>query len=102
MIYCIAEFKAKPGRVDELYNNLKALESDTHKEKGCVQYLVMKRVPNKFATGKSGGIIFNEIWMSEEDFNLHNESKHVQDFFQKNCVDENGACAEFNVVTYER
>lgn len=99
-IYCIAEFKAKEGREDELFNALQALEEETHLEEGCIMYTVMRKVENKYATGEHYGIIFNEIWESEETFNKHNESKHVQDFFQKECLDNKGSAEKWNVNTF--
>lgn len=99
-LYCLAEFKAKEGREDELFNALQALEEETHKEKGCIMYTVMKKVPNEFATGTHYGIVFNEIWETEEDFNNHNRSKHIQDFFQENCLNENGPAELWNVNVF--
>lgn len=36
VVYCTAEFRAKAGREDELFNKLQALEELTHKEDGCI------------------------------------------------------------------
>lgn len=99
-LYCIAEFKAKEGREDELFNALQALEEETHQEDGCIMYKVMRKCENECATGDHKGIIFNEIWESDETFIRHNNSKHIQDFFQKECLDENGSALEWNVNTF--
>lgn len=103
-VYCTAFFKAKEGREDELFNALQALEEETHKEKGCIQYRVMKCIENPFSEGEFGkeyNILFNEIWKTEEDFNNHNQSKHIGDFFQKECLDETGSAESWNVNLFQ-
>ena len=103
MVYCIAEFKAKEGRRDKLIKALKALEEETEKEKGCVQYLVTERVESQFATGRSvGDIAFNEIWETLEDFENHNKSNHIINFFEKECLQAEGSVKCWNVKLYER
>jgi len=101
MVYCIAEFKAKEGREQELFQALKALENKTHKEKGCIQYLVQRKIPNEYARGGHYGIIFNEIWETEEDFNNHNEAEHIQRFFQKECLSKDGSAECWNVNLFK-
>ena len=100
VVYCTAEFRAKVGREDELFNKLQALEEITHKEDGCIQYKVMKKFDHKYAGGNHGGILFNEIWASEEDFEKHCENKHIVDFFQNECIDENGSVSKWNVNVF--
>lgn len=100
-LYCTAEFKAKKGREGELFNALQALEEETHKEDGCIFYKVMKKVDNECATGEHMGILFNEIWESHETFIKHNKSQHIQDFFQKECLSENGSAEKWNVNVFE-
>ncbi len=104
MVYCTAFFKAKDGREDELFNALQGLEKETRAEKGCIQYKVMKCIENACSEGEFGkeyNILFNEIWETEEDFNIHNASKHVGDFFQKECLDGNGSAESWNVNLFE-
>lgn len=100
VLYCIAEFTPKEGREEELFIKLMALEEETHKEKGCIQYTVMKKFDHKYANGEHGGILFNEIWASEEDFENHCENKHIVDFFQNECIDENGSALKWNVNVF--
>ena len=100
VLYCTAEFTPKEGREEELFNKLKALEEETHKEKGCIQYIVMKKFDHKYGAGTHGGILFNEIWASEEDFENHCENKHIVDFFQNECIDENGSASSWNVNVF--
>jgi len=103
-VYCTAFFKAKNGREEELFNILKGLEEETHKEKGCIQYKVMKCIENKFAEsefGKEYTILFNEIWETEEDFNNHNESAHITDFFTEQCLKETGSAEKWSVNLFK-
>ncbi len=101
MIYCTAEFKAKKGKEDELFQTLKALEIPTHKESGCIQYKVMKKLPNKFAEGVHHGILFNEIWESLEAFEEHCQMPYIVEFFEKECLNENGLVEKYNVNIFE-
>jgi quinol monooxygenase YgiN len=101
MVYCIAEFKAKEGREDELFGILQGLEEETHKEKGCIQYKVMRKITNEFAGGESKGIIFNEIWETVEDFNVHNKADHITEFFTEQCLKETGSAESWNVNLFE-
>lgn len=101
MIYCTAEFQAKPGKEEELFAVLKALEIPTHKEKGCIQYKVMRKKENPFATGIHYGILFNEIWESVEIFEKHCNMPYITQFFEKECLSENGLVEKFNVNIFE-
>ena len=101
MVYCIAEFKAKEGREQELFDALQGLEKETRVEKGCIMYKVMKKINNECAGGDHKGIIFNEIWETQEDFIVHNNAPHIGEFFQKECLDENGSAESWNVNLFE-
>jgi quinol monooxygenase YgiN len=101
MVYCIAEFEAKEGREEDLFSALQGLEEETHKEKGCVFYKVMRKIENEFAGGEALGIIVNETWESAKDFSTHNQNKHIGDFFQKECLDPNGSAKNWNVNLFE-
>lgn len=96
-VYCLASFKAKENREDELFNALKTLEETTHKEKGCIMYKVMLKMKNENATGEHYPILFNEIWECEEDFNNHNKAEHIQEFFEKECLSKNGSALSWNI-----
>jgi len=100
-LYCTAEFKAKVGREEELFSALQALEKETHQEEGCEFYKVMKKVDNECATGVHMGILFNEIWSCHETFIKHNKSKHIQDFFEKECLNKNGSAEKWNVNVFQ-
>ncbi len=101
MIYCTAEFKAKEGKEKELFEVLKALEIPTHKEEGCIQYKVMKKIPNKFAEGEHYGILFNEIWESVEIFEKHCQMPYIVEFFEKECLSKDGLVEKYNVNIFE-
>lgn len=99
-IFCIAQFMPKKGREEELFKKLKALEPETHKEEGCIQYTVTKHIPSPFADGESYPIVFNEIWQDMEAFETHCQRNEIQNFFQNECLSEDGAAAKWNVCTY--
>ena len=99
-IYCIASFKAKDGKEQELFEVLRSLEPQTTREDGCIQYIVTKHIPNDYATGTSFPIVFNEIWASKEDFEAHCNKPYITNFFESQCVNENGLVADFNVCVY--
>ncbi|RXJ58036.1 putative quinol monooxygenase [Candidatus Marinarcus aquaticus] len=99
-IYCIASFKPKKGKFNELFRTLQALEPQTQREDGCIQYLVTKHISHPNAQGESFPIVFNEIWASKEDFEAHCAKEYITTFFQKECIDENGLVEAFNVCTY--
>ena len=48
-IYCIAMFQPKAGKTDELFKILQALEPNSQREDGCIQYLVTRHIENDFA-----------------------------------------------------
>ena len=99
-IYCIASFKVKEGKEQELLEVLKALEPNTTREDGCIQYIVTKHIEHPNAMGKSFPIVFNEIWESKEAFELHCNKPYIANFFQTHCVDEDGFVEDFNVCVY--
>lgn len=101
MIYCTAEFKAKEGKENELFEVLKALEEPTHKEEGCIQYKVMRKIENPFATGEHYGILFNEAWESIEIFEKHCQMPYIVNFFEKECLSEDGLVEKWNVNIFE-
>jgi len=101
-VYCIAEFTAKDGREQELYDKLNSLEAETHLENGCIMYSVMQQINNEYAKGTGHKIIMNEIWRDESSFNKHNNKDHILKFFNAECVDENGSCKDYNVRLFKK
>ena len=100
-VYCTAEFQAKVGREEELFNALQALEEPTREEKGCVQYKVMRKIANEFAKGEHYGILMNEIWISVEAFEKHCKKPYVVEFFESQCVSQDGSAQIWNVNLFE-
>lgn len=99
-LYCIASFEPKEGKFEELFSTLQALEPNTLREDGCLQYIVTRHTENPFAQGESYPIVFNEIWESVEAFESHCQREEITSFFERHCVDEAGLVAKFNVAVY--
>ncbi len=99
-VYCIASFKPKEGKQVELYEVLRALEPQTLREDGCIQYIVTKHFEHKNAMGSSFPLVFNEIWRSKEAFEAHCEKPYIKAFFEKHCLDEKGLVEDYNVCVY--
>lgn len=100
ILYCIAQFRPKEGRMEELFQKLKSLEPNTLREEGCISYRVTKQIKNKFADGISMPIVFNEAWSSVEDFERHCQREEIVRFFKEECLNEHGLVAEHNVTAY--
>jgi quinol monooxygenase YgiN len=100
ILYCLAQFTAKKGKSNELFILLKALEADTLREDGCLSYRVTKQIKNTFAEGTSMPIVFNESWSDVESFEKHCIRKEIVDFFEKECLSENGLVQAYNVCVY--
>ncbi|MEI6897090.1 MAG: antibiotic biosynthesis monooxygenase [Psychromonas sp.] len=99
-IYCVAMFKAKPGKEDALFNVLQALEPNSQREDGCLQYIVTRQIKSSFAEGSSLPLVFNEIWENNQAFETHCQREEIVDFFETQCVAENGLVEDFNVCIY--
>jgi len=99
-LYCTAQFTPKEGMFDALFARLKALEPDTLREDGCIAYRVTRHVDNPFAPGESMPIVFHEIWESVEAFEKHCQRDAIVEFFESECLDENGMVAAYNVTVY--
>ena len=100
ILYCIAQFTPKEGKMDELFEILKALEPDTLREEGCLRYRVTKQITNSFAEGISMPIVFNEAWATVEDFERHCQRDGIVAFFEKECLSEDGLVEAYNVTAY--
>jgi quinol monooxygenase YgiN len=99
-IYCIAQFKPRPGKDAELFRVLQALEPDTLREDGCIQYVVTRQVASPFAEGKSFPIVFNEIWEDRYAFEAHCARKGIVAFFETHCAAPDGLVEDYNVCIY--
>jgi len=45
-------------------------------------------------------IVFNEAWATVEDFERHCQSKVIVDFFERECLSEDGLVESYNVTAY--
>jgi len=83
-VYCVAEFKAKAGKEQELFEALMALEPWTYREDGCIQYTVTRQVHSEFATGGSEyDVILLEKFINKNAFEWHNSQSYIKSFFNK-------------------
>lgn len=99
-IYCIAQFKPRAGRHDELFAALQGLESNTRREDGCIQYIVTRHIPSPFAGGESFPIVFHEIFADKAAFEAHCQRREIKKFFATHCEAKTGAVEAFNVCVY--
>lgn len=99
-IFCTAQFLPKAGREPEVFAILQALEPNSRREDGCIQYTVTRRIANPFAEGDSYPIAFHEIWSTREAFEAHCQRKEIVEFFETNCVAEDGPVEKWNVCVY--
>ena len=99
-IYCLAQFKPKPGKEAELFRLLQSLEPDTLREDGCIQYVVTRHVHSPFAEGKSFPIVFNEIWEDRYAFEAHCARRAIVSFFETECLSPEGMVEDYNVCIY--
>ncbi len=99
-VYCTAQFQPKAGKEAEVFALLQALEPNAHREDGCILYTVTRHIPSPFAEGDSYSIAFHEIWADMETFEAHCQRKQIQEFFETNCVAEEGPVEKWNVCIY--
>ncbi len=99
-VYCIAQFLPKPGQEQALFQVLQALEPNTLREDGCLQYRVTRHIASPFAEGESFPIVFNEIWQDMAAFEAHCQRAEIKAFFERYCLAEDGLAAKWNVCVY--
>ncbi|QOR39782.1 antibiotic biosynthesis monooxygenase [Billgrantia diversa] len=99
-IYCIANFKPKPGREDALFKALQALEPNAHREDGCLQYTVTRHIDHPNAQGASYPIVFHEIWANREAFEAHCNRREIKEFFATHVESPEGDVQHANVCVY--
>lgn len=100
-LYCIAEFKARDNKIEELYDTLKWLENNTHKEEGCILYEATKQINNQYATWKSEyDCTFIEKWENLEIFEKHCNMEYITSFLNKECLNDNWLVEKYNVRVF--
>lgn len=99
-VYVLAQFKPKEGKEAELFEVLKALEPDSYREEGCIQYMLTRQIDHPSATNNEYTIVFNEIWEDAECWSAHGRRKQIQHFFETQVQAETGLVADAIVTAY--
>ena len=73
----VATLKAKPGREQDLFQELHALLAPTHVEEGCIRYEMHQSEENP------GNFVFTETWSSRPLWENHMNSPHLKAFSAK-------------------
>jgi quinol monooxygenase YgiN len=74
-VVCVAEFRAKEGKTEELLDALHRLMGPTHKEAGCIRYELNQRVDDP------RWITFIEKWKDRKIFDEHCAMPYITDYF---------------------
>ncbi|MCR9910577.1 antibiotic biosynthesis monooxygenase [Vibrio campbellii] len=99
-VYVLAQFKPKEGKEAELFEVLKALEPDSYREEGCIQYMLTRQIDHPSATRNGYPIVFNEIWEDVESWSAHGRRKQIQQFFEKQVKADSGLVEDAIVTAY--
>jgi quinol monooxygenase YgiN len=91
-VVCVAEFRAKADKIDELIAALHVLMEPTHKEPGCIRYELNQRVDNP------RWITFIEKWKDKRAFEQHCAMGYITHYF--NDV-RPGLVEDFEVKLYD-
>jgi len=73
----IAKIEAKPEKLDEVKSAVLKLLEPTRKERGCIQYDLHQD------NEKTEVFIFVENWESQELWDAHMQSSHLQGFIKE-------------------
>lgn len=74
-VVCVAEFRAKYGKTDELIAAMHELMRPTHKEPGCIRYELNQR------TDDLRWITYIEKWKDKTAFDEHCAMPYITHFF---------------------
>lgn len=99
-VYVLAQFKAKTGKESELFEILKALEPDSYREEGCIQYTLTRQINHPSASNNEYTIVFNEIWKDAAAWSAHGRRKQIQHFFETQVQADNGLVEDAIVTAY--
>ena len=99
-VYVIAQFKPKDGKEAELFEVLKALEPDSLREQGCIQYVLTRQIDHASATRNEYPIVFNEVWVDAASWSAHGRRKQIQHFFETQVQAEDGLVEDVVVTAY--
>lgn len=65
---------AKPGKEDDLFQEMKKMVAPSLAEKGCEEYSLHQSVE------QAGVFVFYETWQDEQAFKEHIETEHYQTY----------------------
>lgn len=100
-IYVIAQFKAKAGKEAELFEVLKALEPDSYREQGCIQYTLTRQIDHPCITERNEfSIVFNEIWQDAAAWQAHGNRAQIKQFFEEQVQNPEGLVDDVKVTAY--
>ena len=99
-VYVLAQFKPKQGKESELFEVLKALEPDSYREEGCIQYMLTRQIDHPSASRNEYSIVFNEIWEDADAWAAHGRRKQIQGFFEAQVEAETGLVDDVLVTAY--
>ncbi|MBV7315536.1 putative quinol monooxygenase [Shewanella sp. NIFS-20-20] len=99
-VYVLARFKPKLGKEAELFEVLKALEPDSYREAGCVQYMLTRQIDHPSASRDEYPIVFNEIWETSAAWSAHGRRQQIQHFFATQVSADSGLVADVVVTAY--
>jgi quinol monooxygenase YgiN len=77
-IFIVSVKKPKREKAEDLYNALLAIEGQTKKEEGCIEYNLYNEV--------DGSIFMYEAWRSQEDLDKHLRTPYLEEY-KKNAQD---------------
>lgn len=99
-VYVLAQFKPKAGQEAALFEILKALEPDSYREEGCIQYRLTRQISHPSATNNDYTIVFNEVWKDAEAWAAHGRRQQIKHFFESQVEAESGLVDDVIVTAY--
>jgi quinol monooxygenase YgiN len=99
-VYVLAQFKPKEGKEAELFEVMKALEPDSYREEGCIQYMLTRQISHPSASNTEFTIVFNEIWENAEAWSAHGRRSQIKHFFESQVLAESGLVEDVTVTAY--
>ncbi|TVP15402.1 putative quinol monooxygenase [Shewanella sp. KCT] len=99
-VFVIAQFRPKAGKEAELFEVLKALEPDSLREQGCIQYILTRQIDHPSASRTDYPIVFNEIWADGESWAAHGRRQQIKHFFDTQVSSPIGLVDDAIVTAY--
>lgn len=99
-VYVLAQFRPKAGKEEALFKVLKALEPDSLREPGCIQYLLTRQIDHPSASRNDYPIVFNEIWADAAAWSAHGRRQQIRHFFETQVQSPEGLVADVKVTAY--